>query len=269
MMRANKQGTILAQIPPGDGQKKTINASTSTANLGKQKPQSQPCTLSTKAPFRASWPVVWYYSSTALCRKTVHCESTWEDHWRLSPCPLRHLQHPPHPQSPPDSEWSHPPIQRSLQLAAIREETEESPYQNQHAQGQLVSPGNMKTQPTLCSSSTALSQSLKSETVHITFGHFCLFDLFLSKCTAALYPDRWVYKYTQLKLLSLPQCPENWLLYAFLTWLYLFNFLLIFYTFCILLYFFYVAPWVWEQCNFICAVCWACIGHLKIKWTWN
>ncbi len=64
-------------------------------------------------------------------------ESSWEDCWCLSPLPPGHLQHPSHPQSPLHCRWSHPPDTQLLQSAAIREETAESPGQDQQTEGQL------------------------------------------------------------------------------------------------------------------------------------
>ncbi len=64
-------------------------------------------------------------------------ESSWEDRWCLSPLPPGHLQHPSHPQSPQHCRWSHPPDTQILQSAAIREETAESPGEDQQTEGQL------------------------------------------------------------------------------------------------------------------------------------
>ncbi len=68
-------------------------------------------------------------------------ESSWEDHWCLSPLPPGHLQHPSHPQSPQHCRWSHPPDTQLLQSASIREETEESPSQDKQTERQLHPPG--------------------------------------------------------------------------------------------------------------------------------
>ncbi len=55
--------------------------------------------------------------------------NTWEIH--------NYLQHPSHPQSPLHCRWSHPPDTQLLQSATIREETAESPGQDQQTEGQL------------------------------------------------------------------------------------------------------------------------------------
>ncbi len=68
-------------------------------------------------------------------------ESSWEDRWCLSPLPPGHLQHPSHPQSPQHCRWSHPPDTQLLQSAAIREETAESPGEDQQTEGQLCPSG--------------------------------------------------------------------------------------------------------------------------------
>ncbi len=46
-------------------------------------------------------------------------------------------QHPSHPQSPQHCRWSHPPDTQLLQSVAIREETAESPGEDQQTEGQL------------------------------------------------------------------------------------------------------------------------------------
>ncbi len=51
------------------------------------------------------------------------------------------LQHPSHPQSPLHCRWSHPPDTQLLQSATIREETAESPSQDQQTERQLHPPG--------------------------------------------------------------------------------------------------------------------------------
>lgn len=43
--------------------------------------------------------VVWDLHCLQLYDLTAHCEHSWEDHWRFSPLPPEHLQHPPRPQS--------------------------------------------------------------------------------------------------------------------------------------------------------------------------
>ncbi len=68
-------------------------------------------------------------------------ESSWEDRWCLSPLPPGHLQHPSHPQSPQHCRWSHPPDTQLLQSVAIREETAESPGEDQQTEGQLHTSG--------------------------------------------------------------------------------------------------------------------------------
>ncbi len=73
--------------------------------------------------------------------KRLNNESSWEDRWCLSPLPPGHLQHPSHPQSPLRCRWSHPPDTQLLQSAAIREETAESPGEDQQTEGQLHPPG--------------------------------------------------------------------------------------------------------------------------------
>ncbi len=79
---------------------------------------------------------VWYGACNASCRKSL-LRSSWEDRWCLSPLPSGHLQHPSHPQSPQHCRWSHPPDTQLLQSAAIREETAESPGEDQQTEGQL------------------------------------------------------------------------------------------------------------------------------------
>ncbi len=64
-------------------------------------------------------------------------ESSWEDRWCLFPLPPGHLLHPSHPQSPLHCRWSHPPDTQLLQSATIREETAESPSQDQQTERQL------------------------------------------------------------------------------------------------------------------------------------
>ncbi len=76
----------------------------------------------------------------------THSESSWEDRWCLSPLPPGHLQHPSHPQSPLHCRWSHPPDTQLLQSAAIREETAESPGEDQQTEGQLHSSGCQEAQ---------------------------------------------------------------------------------------------------------------------------
>ncbi len=76
----------------------------------------------------------------------THSESSWEDRWCLSPLPPGHLQHPSHPQSPLHCRWSHPPNTQLLQSAAIREETAESPGEDQQTKGQLHTSGCQEAQ---------------------------------------------------------------------------------------------------------------------------
>ncbi len=82
---------------------------------------------------------VWYGACNASCRKTLQriVRNSWEDRWCVSPLPPGHLQHPSHPQSPQHCRWSHPPDTQLLQSAAMREETAESPGEDQQTEGQL------------------------------------------------------------------------------------------------------------------------------------
>ncbi len=59
----------------------------------------------------------------------------------LSSLPPGHLQHPSNPQSPQHCRWSHPPDTQLLQSAAIREETAESPGEDQQTEEQLHTSG--------------------------------------------------------------------------------------------------------------------------------
>ncbi len=103
------------------------------------------CAPSTEAPSRAFW------LAASLCGMRLQrvlpqvpstdSESSWEDRWCLSPLPPGHLQHPSHPQSPQHCRWSHPPNTQLLQSAAIREETAESPGEDQQTEGQLHTSG--------------------------------------------------------------------------------------------------------------------------------
>ncbi len=85
--------------------------------------------------------MVWRLQRVLPQVPSTDSESSWEDRWCLSPLPPGHLQHPSHPQSPQHCRWSHPPVTQLLQSAAIREETAESPSQDQQTEGQLHPPG--------------------------------------------------------------------------------------------------------------------------------
>ncbi len=85
--------------------------------------------------------VVWRLQRILPQVTSTHSESSWEDRWCLSPLPPGHLQHPSHPQSPLHCRWSHPPDTQLLQSAAIREETAESPGEDQQTEGQLHTSG--------------------------------------------------------------------------------------------------------------------------------
>ncbi len=74
---------------------------------------------------------VWYGACNASCRKSL------QRIVRAAEKIVGHLQHPSHPQSPLNCRWSHPPDTQLLQSAAIREETAESPGQDQQTEGQL------------------------------------------------------------------------------------------------------------------------------------
>ncbi len=81
---------------------------------------------------------VWYGACNASCRKSLQrIVRAAEKIVGVSPLPPGHLQHPSHPQSPLHCRWSHPPVTQLLQSAAIREETAESPSQDQQTEGQL------------------------------------------------------------------------------------------------------------------------------------
>ncbi len=81
--------------------------------------------------------VVWRLQRVLPQVPSTDSESSWEDRWCLSPLPPGHLQHPSHLQSPQHCRWSHPPDTQLLQSAAIREETAESPGEDQQTEGQL------------------------------------------------------------------------------------------------------------------------------------
>ncbi len=81
--------------------------------------------------------VVWRLQRVLPQVPSTDSESSWEDRWCLSPLPPEHLQHSSHPQSPQHCRWSHPPDTQLLQSAAIREETAESPGEDQQTEGQL------------------------------------------------------------------------------------------------------------------------------------
>ncbi len=81
--------------------------------------------------------MVWRLQRVLPQVPSTDSESSWEDRWCLSPLPPGHLQHPSHPQSPQHCRWSHPPDTQLLQSAAIREETAESPGEDQQTEGQL------------------------------------------------------------------------------------------------------------------------------------
>ncbi len=85
--------------------------------------------------------MVWRLQRNLPQVTSTHSESSWEDRWCLSPLPPGHLQHPSHPQSPLHCRWSHPPDTQLLQSAAIREETAESPGEDQQTEGQLHTSG--------------------------------------------------------------------------------------------------------------------------------
>ncbi len=85
--------------------------------------------------------MVWRLQRVLPQVPSTDSESSWEDRWCLSPLPPGHLQHPSHPQSPQHCRWSHPPDTQLLQSAAIREETAESPGEDQQTEGQLYPSG--------------------------------------------------------------------------------------------------------------------------------
>ncbi len=74
---------------------------------------------------------VWYGACNASCRKSL------QRIVRAAEKIVGHLQHPSHPQSPLNCRWSHPPDTQLLQSGVIREETAESPGQDQQTEGQL------------------------------------------------------------------------------------------------------------------------------------
>ncbi len=90
--------------------------------------------------------MVWHLQCILPQDPSTHSESSWKDRWCLSPLPPGHLQHPSHPQSPLHCRWSHPPDTQLLQSAAIREETAESPDEDQQTEGQLHSSGCQEAQ---------------------------------------------------------------------------------------------------------------------------
>ncbi len=83
------------------------------------------------------YKMVWRLQRVLPQVPSTDSERSWEDRWCLSPLPPGHLQHPSHPQSPQYCRWSHPPDTQLLQSAAIREETAESPGEDQQTEGQL------------------------------------------------------------------------------------------------------------------------------------
>ncbi len=87
---------------------------------------------------------VWYGACNSSCRKSLQRIVRAAEKivgCPLSPLPPGHLQHPSHPQSPLHCRWYHPPDTQLLQSATIREETAESPGQDQQTEGQLHPPG--------------------------------------------------------------------------------------------------------------------------------
>ncbi len=80
----------------------------------------------------------------------MHSESSWEARLCLSPLPPAHLQHPSQPLSPLHCRWSHPPDTQQLQSAAIREETAESPGEDQQTEGQLHTSAQLSPPPFFC-----------------------------------------------------------------------------------------------------------------------
>ncbi len=91
---------------------------------------------------------VWYGACNASCRKTLQriVRAAEKIVGVFSPLPPGHLQHPSHPQSPLHCRWSHPPDTQLLQSAAIREETAESPGQDQQTEGQLHPSGRQEAE---------------------------------------------------------------------------------------------------------------------------
>ncbi len=80
--------------------------------------------------------MVWRLQRVLPQVPSTDSESSWEDRWCLSPLPPGHLP-PVSPASPQHCRWSHHPDTQLLQSAAIREETAESPGEDQQTEGQL------------------------------------------------------------------------------------------------------------------------------------
>ncbi len=89
------------------------------------------------APFSSlCWPTTAHRHTTLTFSLSLRMTRLW---WVS--LASGHLQHPSHPQSPQHCRWSHPPDTQLLQSAVIREETAESPGEDQQTEGQLHTSG--------------------------------------------------------------------------------------------------------------------------------
>ncbi len=133
--------------------------------------------------------MVWRLERVLPQVPSTDSESSWEDRWCFSPLPPGHLQHPSHPQSPLHCRWSHPPDTQLLQSATIREETAESPSQDQQTERQLHPPGCQEAElPPVLAPPPPLSYPTHHWTLHYTiYILHCLFVCLFISLVCSIY----------------------------------------------------------------------------------